>query len=66
MKNILAGIFFALIPALLVGGVLLMFGQEKQNLIFASIVSGATFLFGLDMCFRGSGNDEERDKKNEQ
>lgn len=63
---ILAGICFSAIPALSVGSLVLMFGNSANNNGFAAIVALATFAFGLDMCFRGSGSDEERDKKNEQ
>lgn len=66
MGKIFAGIFFAAIPAVLLGLAVLNFGTSLNNKAFALVVAGAMFLFGLDMCFRGSGNDNERDKKNEQ
>lgn len=50
MKNILAGIFFAFVPALFAG-----LSWAFFNPWLGLIVGLGMFGFGLDLCFRGSG-----------
>lgn len=55
MSEFFAGLFFAAVPALLVG-----LGTAFFSAPLGAIVGGCVFGFGLDLCFRGSGREDRR------